>query len=295
MFEKTTGSVPPWVEVNSHGSVARRYGLCPECDGAMLLVNIARSDPKQLPHGRHLLRPVSGFDYNLKRILQCNLFNPAGVSGAETMNFPLTEDACRLRDALVHNFNLAVGLLQEDIAIGLGRPTLQKMVTAFLWEHWYCWPTVSQANVPWLFARTGQAFNLYGQALRPNAPVTRAVLRAEPNARLGRYNRLESQPGKRFHLYFGMRNHIRHADGKEDVDFYVQRKSSESAQTSELVFEKTIPLRLSAFAERSIEVPTPSGRAAELNATAQRVLSEYLTRFPQARLETLLAKVRGVS
>lgn len=287
MFERMTNGQYPWVQNSQIPGKMRRYGLCPECSNPMLLVNIGNPNPAQKPHGRHQLKPVEGFEFALEKILGCGLFDPSGVTQLAHENDELDLDACERRAFLVDNFNLAIGILQEDIGIEISCNMATKILEIYFEEHWYRWKTASLGSLPWLFGRTAVAYNLYGQTMRPTSDVAHTILNAIPDAELGPYNRLAAKPGKRIALEFGLRNHVVRYAAKgrraESVDFFVVGKGGGNDQQNELVFEKTIHLRSDEFLERVANKRPPTGYGAQLVQTAQKALARYLERHPEAK------------
>ena len=280
MFERLTHNQAPWVQQSRGGKGKQRFGQCPECDGAMLLVNITNSAPQQTPHGRHRLTPVKGFAFNLERILGCELLDPSRLSQVVASQMELTAEAVARRSFLVEHFNLAVGILQEDIGLQISRPLAGKILAGYFAEHWYRWSTATLGNLPWLFMRTATAFNPFGQRFRAESDVTRSILTAVPEAMLGPYNRLMARPGHRLNLVFGLRDHEIRSQGSgstlETINFFVARSAGPDGSAGELVFEQTITMRPKDFLERVAHKTPPSGYGLQLVETARAALESYL-------------------
>ena len=286
MFEHLTHNQAPWVQESRDGKGKQRFGQCPECDGAMLLVNIKNSAPQQTPHGRHRLTPVEGFAFNLERILGCELLDPSRASQVAASQMELTAEAVARRSFLVEHFNLAVGILQEDIGLQISSSLAQKALAGYFSEHWYRWNTATFGNLPWLFMRTATSFNPYGQRFRPDHDVTRSILRTVPEAMHGPYSRLTARPGHRLNLVFGLRDHEikskRLGELVETIDFYVARSAGADGNAGQLVFEKTIELRSEEFLERVAHKSRPSGYGLKLVETARSALISYLNDHTEA-------------
>lgn len=68
MFERLTHNQAPWVQESRDGKGTQRFGQCPECNGAMLLVNITNSEPQQKPHVRISRKLGSDFARSRARV-----------------------------------------------------------------------------------------------------------------------------------------------------------------------------------------------------------------------------------
>ena len=146
MFERMTNKQSPWQQ--KEGGKFKRYGLCPECDNAMVLVNITNPTPHREAHGRHRLKAVDGFPYNLEKILDCDEFEPSKAKELADLNWELTQEAIDRRNYLVDHFNIAVGLLQEDIGIVISPQFAKQVLRTYFNEGWYRWKTASIASLP---------------------------------------------------------------------------------------------------------------------------------------------------
>ena len=289
MFERLTNKQWPWQQ--KEGGKFKRYGLCPECDNAMVLVNITNPTPHREAHGRHRLKAVEGFPYNLERILKCDEFEPSKAKELSDLNWELTQEAIDRRNYLVYHFNIAVGLLQEDIGIVISPQFAKQVLQTYFTEGWYRWKTASIGSLPWLFLRGSATFRLYGRKLRPDTDVAKAILSNIEGTMLGPNNQLAGRAGYFIGHEFGVRNHcVTHLpDGrrKETVEFYIVGPAKSDLEPGETVFSKTIELRLEAFERRVVAMRPPEFFGQKLLDAAKEALAKYLEDYPEAQHPTI--------
>lgn len=287
MFEKITYGQAPWTRRDEATGKIRRYGLCPECHNPMQLINIDNANPAQIPHGRHRLRPVHGFDHCIEEILNCSLFDTAKKDQLLSEARELTPEAIERREFLVRHFNLVLGILQEDLGFSIGAGLADKILETYFEDTWYRWPQATIGNLPWLLARTTKAYSLYGQKLRPGTKLCNAVLSNVPEAALGPWNKLIAKPGMRFYLEFGVRNHrIRYRGERfpaESIEFYVVRPAPSPETRPDVIFEQTIDIRSDVFLRRCANAIQPEGYGLSLIRIARTAHERYLHRHPAAR------------
>ena len=286
VFEQRTRGQYPWAQKDPAHKKIQRFGLCPECNNAMLLVNIDNPDPQVTPHGRHRLRQVNGFEHCLEDILACTLLDRRLKSDLENEIAALTPDAVELREFLVENFNLVVGMFSQETGIAPSEALALKMRRLFFEHRWYRWPTVTKGNLPWTFARLTCNFNLYKQRVRPRSDVWKAVHSRIPHAVIGRYGLLEGRGAKRIYLEFGLGQHkvtpTRYGPILETISLHVLN-TDPAAAGEPPVFEKTLPLRTKEFLMRVDHKTKPEGFGAELVEVARETLAEYVGQHPEAQ------------
>ena len=290
MFEQMTKDQHPWTQRDNKTGKVRRFGFCPECNNPMQLISIDVPQPGSTPHGRHCPDPVPGFSTDLQTMLGCSLYEPSKRSELAAENMRLTPEAIVRREFLATHFNLALGILQEDIGISISRNLADKILETWFEDRWYRWKDANLGNLPWLFARTTIAYNLYGQQLRPGSDTCKAILSKVPEACLGHHNSILARPGKRFSLNFGVRNHEVTTDSTgartETIIFNVLRPVLNIDTQPEVIFEKTITLRPEEFMARVRACGEPEGYGLTLVQMAQAALNRYLERHPEARTMT---------
>ena len=320
MFERLTNNQYSCVQNSGPKGKKSRYGLCPECDNPLLLININNPDAFPKPHGRHQLKAfprdsesnersksrstegrgrefelsrtwkrlkaVEGFNFALEKILSCDPKDPTGVTDIGDEHLVFDVAACERRDFLVENFNLAVGILQEDTGIEVSLNLAKAALDTYFEEHWYRWRTATKGNLPWLFLRTAMTHNLYGKALRSGSNTARAILQNCPTASINAQDRLVSKPGTRLELEFGLRNHVVKRGSRktalETIDLFVAPSAMGDVQLN-TVFEKTITLRPNEFLLRVKNKQPPKGLGEKLVQLASASLEDYLNRHPEAR------------
>ena len=286
MFEAVTKNVYPWAQFDTGLQKVLRYGHCPECHGAMQLINSENPNPQKVPHGRHRLKHVEGFDHCLERILGCSLLDQSKKLEIAEENAVLTPEAVELRTFLIENFNLVAGMFTQVTGIALSLNMFRQMLRIYLENGWYRWKTATKGNLPWVLGRVTYNFNLYGQVLREGSPVRAAVLSRVPAAGIGPRGQL-LRVGEGFvAVDFGLREHTVRYDQSgtvhETIIFHVHRKDVDDLAGA-MIYEEVLDIRPDAFLARVANKTEPRGYGADLVAMARETLEAYLTAHPEAR------------
>ena len=282
-LEKMTNLEPPWIQQSEDGGAARYYGLCPECENPMHLIN-PFGIGQQTPHGRHVLTHVAGFTHDLEAILNCSRFK--GTSGsdgpADTGTAVITPQGRTLRDFVVENADFIIGILTEDIGVSPSRKLTRTLFATFFDNLFYLWPDTNPGNVPWLLFRTVRTYPLYDQIIRQNSETAKAILRNVDGARIGAWNRLETKPGGWIDVRFSLQQH-RISGGlgnlpRETVQLVIS--SHEKDATVRNLLEKTIHLRPAEFLRRIRTRRPPTGPGQAIIAIAREELRRHIAQNP---------------
>lgn len=286
VFEAATENRYPWSQYDPNQQKVLRYGHCPECHGAMQLINIENPNPQKVPHGRHRLKHVEGFDYCLERILGCSKLKRSKKQELETENTILTQDAIQRRSFLVENFNLVAVMFAEETGISLYRKQFKKILQIYLENGWYRWTTATCGNLPWLFGRVTFNFSLYGQTLAKGSPLRAAVLSQIPSAGIGPREQLLRTGTEYFTVEFGLREHVVRQDAagntRETITLHVHRKGVRSLPDAK-IYEEVLEIKPDVFLRRVARKTEPNRSGAALLEMARDTLADYLARHPEAR------------
>jgi len=262
-IERMTDLKRPWVQQSDDGSTATYYGLCPECDNAMTLIN-PFDTLKITPHGRHVLEHVPGFTYDLERIEACARFKGVASSGAldEGDDAAITPKGRQVRNTLTENADLVHGIVAETTGVVPSRNLIRILFRAFFGNLVYLRPNIDSGNAPWLLFGTLRTYPLYGQTIRQNSDLAKVILRRAGAAYLGRYSRLQARPGQWIDIRFSLRQHRISGDEppRETILLTVSAHGKDDQVTT--LLEKTIRLQTESFIRRieAREPPTRKGR-----------------------------------
>ena len=262
-IERMTGLKHPWVQQTNDGSQATYYGLCPECENAMRLVNPFET-LKITPHGRHVVEHVPGFAYDLDRIKDCSRFKGATRSGLlnDGEDAIITPNGRQVRTVVTENADILLGVLVEDIGFSPSRNLVRTLFRTFFGTLLYLRPDITSGNAPWLLFGTLRTYPLYGQIMRRNSDITKAILRKVRGARIGRWSRLKAQPGQWIDIRFSLQQHrMSGADPPCETILLVVSMHQKEDQVSTLL-EKTVDINPEKFLRRihDREPPTDKGR-----------------------------------
>ncbi|WP_419738639.1 hypothetical protein [Ruegeria sp.] len=280
-IENMTGLKFPWVQQNDDGSKAFYYGMCPECDNALGLINPFETLSTE-PHGRHKLEPVQGFTHDLEKILACSRFKRAArsglVNGCETA--VMTPNGRSVRQIVTENEDLLIGIVTEVTGISPSLTLIRALFRTFFDTPLYLRPTITPGNAPWLLFGALRTRPLHGQIIRTESDTAKAILRKVEAARIGRYSRLEARPRHwidiRFTLY---RHRISGTDPPcETINFMIVSK--EGATGDRTLLEKSIRLRPESFLRRIKARENPTPRGSRIINIARAELQQHIAQHP---------------
>ena len=279
--ENMTGLEFPWVQQSDDASKATYYGLCPDCNNAMRLVNPFQT-LDLTPHGRHVVEHVPGFAHDLETILDCPRFKGGasfgGLNDGETA--VITANGRQVRNTIAENADFAIGILTEDIGISPSRKLTRTLFRTFFDNLLYLRPNTTPGNVPWLLFGALRTYPLYRQVVRRDSDTAKAILRNIRTARLGAGSRLEARPGHWIDIRFSLRRHRISGEEppRETVELVVASHGKNENVTN--LLEKTLHLRPPEFLKRIEARPAPTQRGQSYIDIARSELRRHIAERP---------------
>ena len=242
-------------------------------------------------YGRHNVRGVDGFHNSLEEVLNCAAFT--GRDKDEIINGKQTILAHNVE--IVHHletyFQLAAGILTEDIGIEFDASLTHEVLRSYLAGRFYCWPQASLANLPWLMARTLNSYTVIGRVLRDpkekSGETAKALLNHVPALRLNAASRVQYKTHNGPDIRFGLKLHKRFAphphatsahafSGEETIIFFLTMEGEDQP-----FHEKTIQLRTHALEQRIAQFKDRPFTLLASTQQARRTIDAYRRADPE--------------
>jgi hypothetical protein len=159
-----------------------QYAVCPRCDNPIQIIGLyKRLENTPRPFGRHLRRSIEGLaEYAQERYDYCPLANPQKPNPNKKRS---GQDGIpnALLALLREQFDRVVYLLSRDTGIVFSEGLLRKMLKTFLDVDGCLYPWATTVNLPWMFGYRAQLQTLYGQKIREDSNLRKALEKV-PNA-----------------------------------------------------------------------------------------------------------------
>lgn len=242
-FVRVTKGKYPFEQRSEEGELLT-YGICPSCLNSVQLMGIVH-EIKNRPHGKHTGKSINGFPvWNQRKYEYC----PFAVKNRRKPNDDeksdeIDDSVIELYNLLREQFDRVVYVIGKEFGILCSGDFWEKTLNQYLVNKAYCYPWLTEANLPYIFAYWGMRHqNLYKQKFLEGSELYN-VLANYPDVDFrkayGNYYRLEKKNGSFIKLWFRFINHTYKVSNgeelKESMLFCV-----DNIDTGETVFEKRI-------------------------------------------------------
>lgn len=243
-FDKVTKRKSPFIQKSDKGT--SMYGICPSCLNPIQIIGLTRKI-KVTPYGKHTGEDIDGLrSWNQIKYEYCPY---AAKKVRREINenelfSEITEDVIELYDLLKNNFDRVVYVISKGFGIRCSPNFWRKSLQQYLANEAYCYPWLTDANLPYVFALMGmQHQNIYGQKILEGSDLFYA-LQKHPNVKFAdisdddKYKVLLNKKGflNLFVRFYGHKQKAVSGETlKESIMFCV-----DDFQTNETLFEKCI-------------------------------------------------------
>jgi len=182
-FEEITQNKYPYEQKNAKGGLIQ-YGLCPFCLNPIQLIGIERKI-KCRPYGKHTGINIDGFPkWNQVKYEYCP-FSEKRVKrkiNDEDRLLEITDDVIELYELLKSEFDRVVYVVSDTLGIQCSRHLWESTLQQFLDDRAYCYPWLTESNLPYIFAYRGlQHKRIWRQRFAVDSKVFKAI-KKYPNA-----------------------------------------------------------------------------------------------------------------
>ena len=246
IFEKITGHKHPFEQVNSNLTISQ-YGICPSCLNPIQLIGIAKQI-KVRPYGKHTGKDVSGLPkWNHITYEYCPYAskNDRRNPTEEELLPEITKNVIELYELLKSQFDRVVYIISQELDIGCSLSLWRKALKQYLVNEVYCYPWLTEANLPYIFAYRGmQHQSVYGQQFAIGSDLFNALKKhryvsfVSVDNNDDKYMRLVSDGGF-LNLHFRFTEHTQRAVSGEELDESMLFCIDDLAN-NQTIFQKTI-------------------------------------------------------
>lgn len=179
-FKSITDNRYPYVK--SDGSTIRRYGICPSCLNPIQLIGIARQTEIK-PYGKHAgkgIKDLAEWDIIKYRYCPYAIKNYRKHPEKNTRLPVITEEVRDLYELLKTQFDRVIYVVSKELNIRCSFLFWRKALQQYLLSKMYCYPWLTETNLPYLFAYEGiTQKNIYGQSVLVNSDIFHALSKYE--------------------------------------------------------------------------------------------------------------------
>lgn len=251
-FAKATDHKYPYEQVNKHGEI-QQYGICPSCLNPVQLIGILH-EIIPTPYGKHTGKSIPDLaQWNQIKYEYCPFAskNERRKPDDEERLPEIDESIIELYDLLCSQFDRIVYILEKELGIHCTSNFWRTALNQYLVNRAYCYPWLSEANLPYIFAYFGiRHQRLYKQRILVNSPLYEA-LATFPDADFvksdnisSKYEQLINKDGQFLNLYFRFTDHKQTASNgqtlRESMLFCVDdRNTGTTVYLQKIEFEES--------------------------------------------------------
>lgn len=228
-----------------------QYAVCPRCDNPIQILGLYKKlQNTDKPFGRHVAKSIAHLaKYDQEAYDFCPLARPQHPN-PEARRRNTAKTPAHLLVLLKEQFDRIVYILRRDTDILFSPNLLARMLTTFIKAEGYAYSWASANNLPWTFMHMSFAHSLYGQKIREDSDLKKAILQNVPEASFDKNGRLIAEAGTYLSpLTFCFMNHqlaMKNGTLDESFDFVVSQQAKDSRETRD-VFCKTLFIDQSYF------------------------------------------------
>lgn len=180
-FEKATENKYPFEQKNPNGSFSQ-YGICPSCLNPIQLIGLY-STTATSQYGRHTGKDIDGLpEWSFAKYKYCP-YAKNKPSPNDNERIEIDDAVIELYDLLKSQFDRVVYVISDELKIRCSGHFWEKALQQFLANKTYCYPWLTEANLPYLFAYRGLHHqDIWGQKFLENSELYNA-LKKHPNVK----------------------------------------------------------------------------------------------------------------
>ena len=164
-FETVTENKPPFEQKNQNGGFSR-YGICPSCLNSIQLIGLYKSSesPK---YGRHTGKDVDGLPkWNYDKYKYCPYATNKPSSPNNDEQVEIDDSVIELYNLLKSQFDRVIYVISDELKMRFTANFCKKALQQFLADKAYCYPWLTEVNLPYIFAYRGmQQQDIWGQKI----------------------------------------------------------------------------------------------------------------------------------
>ncbi len=194
IFEQVTGNKQPFQQPNKHGSFSE-YAICPSCLNPIQIVGMF-SETESRPYGRHAGMNINGLpEWNYEKYKYCPFATSKPSKPNDDEKVKINDGVIELYDLLRSQFDRVAYVISDELKMRFTGYFWEKSLRRFLINRTYCYPWLTEVNLPYVFAYRGMhQQDIWGQRFLEASELYNALNR-HPNVKFrdteGGYMRLD--------------------------------------------------------------------------------------------------------
>lgn len=169
-------------EQTNQSNVISNYAICPSCLNPIQLIGLKISGKK--PYGRHTGKSVKDLpDWNYNKYRFCPYADISAYQhpNDDYDNLEVDDGIIELYNLLKKQFDRVVYIVSKELEVRCDKRFWTEALNQFLVNYGYCYPWLTEANLPYIFAYIGmQHTNVWGQKIKADSELYSALKR-HPN------------------------------------------------------------------------------------------------------------------
>lgn len=159
-FVKRTENKYPFVQPGSVKKVAQ-FAICPSCLNPIQLIGVDKKISCS-PYGRHTGKNVSGLpDWSYAKYLYCPYAKKEDRHEPnDDERLEITDEAIQLYNLLKEQFDRVIYIIKRELMIDCSLAFWRNALEQFVNSNGYCYPWLTEANLPYVFAYIGMQHSL---------------------------------------------------------------------------------------------------------------------------------------
>lgn len=261
-YEHKTNRQFPYEQYNKTGGLSQ-YAVCPSCMNPIQLIGVY-GEKKVPPYGRHTGQDIDGLPpWNLIKYKYCPFADRSiRVLPNDKDLLNIDDRVVELYQYLKEHFDQVIIYISSVLGIRGETNFWEKCLKQFIANHAYCYPWLTESNLPYIFAYSGiQHQNLYKLKFRVGTDLYNAIAE-QPNTKFidthVKNFQIFDTNGKWLHLEFRFTDHKQQASSGEKLCetmmFYVdkiydKRHGNERKRTVKTIYKEKIQFSETDFAD----------------------------------------------
>lgn len=288
-FTALTGKKKPYYQVKKDGSKSC-FAVCPQCDNPIQIIGLYKNTPEagQKPYGKHIPKSTPDLadyhqdDYNWCPLASSNRNRINGTLAKRNLN---GERVKRILSFLRDNFDVVIQTVSEAADLRISAHNAEAMLTSYIGDEAWSYRTSSgENNIPWVMAEADIAHPMYGQFIRKDSELYRAIERKCSEISMPQRNEADrfvqiQKSGTRFidlHYHFMSHELVATEDGEHVEERICFRVTRGHAPNLEEIYRNNILIDTNQFVRRCQEAQTSGRRNDRLLEIARSVIDPYL-------------------
>lgn len=217
-FEHDTDKRAPWYQ-RAESGLQSHFAVCPACENPIQILGLYKELANtDLPYGKHTGKRIHGFPHFDGEALRWCPYAGAKRPGGKAKKGGIDGLPRKILQTVVDHFDRIIHILRDDTGIRISNNLARQMLETYMAEEGYLYVGATLRNVPWIFAFMSDAQSIFGQRIKDNDDLKKAV-GTIPGAEVSAEgNILRRKDGKFFKIMWSFIDHRIAEEGGDLVE-----------------------------------------------------------------------------